>query len=136
MMEVVMAGELGNFAGGFAAARDARKQRQSADANTSMLKSLISGKPASGGGATPEAATPVITGGATGTGATPAKPTFTDRLKKGLAKAGKSIMGFEKGGQVTRTGVALVHKGEHIIPAGQSVERKAIRKSTRRSGRR
>ena len=45
-------------------------------------------------------------------------------LKGGMKFAGgalgtaKGILGFQKGGQVTGTGLAMVHKGETIIPSG------------------
>lgn len=58
------------------------------------------------------------------------------KIGHAIGSGAKALFGFKRGGQITKSGVAYVHKGEHIIPSTQTVERKALRQSTRRSGRR
>jgi hypothetical protein len=43
---------------------------------------------------------------------------------------------YKRGGKVRKTGLALVHRGEVVIPAGKNMERKTLRSNTRKSGRR
>lgn len=50
------------------------------------------------------------------------------------AKLG-SLVGFKKGGPVKKTGPALIHRGEYVLPAGvkpTAKQRKAVSKRRRR----
>lgn len=49
--------------------------------------------------------------------------------------AGAKTLGFKKGGKVKRTGKALVHKGEFILPKGIKPTKKQIKKVRKRGGR-
>lgn len=42
------------------------------------------------------------------------------QILQGGVKGIRSIFGFEKGGQVPRTGVYKLHKGEMVVPASQA----------------
>jgi hypothetical protein len=48
---------------------------------------------------------------------------------QGILKSARGIIGFAKGGQVTGTGMAIVHKGETIIPNGGGQNNKQINNS-------
>lgn len=48
---------------------------------------------------------------------------------------GAKALGFKKGGKVKRTGKALVHKGEFILPKGVKPTKKQIKKVRKRGGR-
>ena len=43
-----------------------------------------------------------------------------DLSASGLLNSARGIIGFQKGGHVTGTGMAMVHKGETIVPSGAS----------------
>lgn len=122
---------LGGLAGGYAEARDNRIARNKANETNKLLAQIASkgGKPAEGlGGTNVDAAgkpmeQPKKSGGGIG-----------GAIKKGV----NNVLGFKAfktGGRITKTGLAYVHKGETIIPAEQSVERKHLRKSVRKSRR-
>lgn len=49
------------------------------------------------------------------------------KLEKGIRDTGKA-MGFKHGGMVKKTGKALVHKGEYVIPAKDVKKIKKIAK--------
>jgi hypothetical protein len=55
--------------------------------------------------------------------------TIVARLKAGLSDDAKTVGSFKKGGVVPKTGLALVHKGETVVPAptdaAQAIQQKA-----------
>jgi hypothetical protein len=44
------------------------------------------------------------------------RQTADDEMQR---ESGKSIPSYKKGGTVKKTGLALLHKGEHVVPAGK-----------------
>lgn len=135
--------QIGQFAGGIAAGRDARKENAAKAESTNAIREALSGKakPAVGLGGTPVTTSgkaidmdkSLAAGSPTNSGGQPVKKQGT------LGKVGgvvKSLLGFKEGGRITSSGIAFVHKGETIIPASKSAERKALRGSARKSGRR
>jgi hypothetical protein len=42
----------------------------------------------------------------------------------------KPIQSFKKGGRVKKTGLALVHRGEFVVPASKKTSKKTSRKRT------
>jgi hypothetical protein len=123
-------GMFGNFAGGYAQGRDSRLERKKGAKEAELKKAVLTGqtKPAEGIGGEP-----VTTSG------TPIKKedkarSLGQKIGSGVVKATRSMLGFAKGGRITKNGIAFVHRGETIIPA--SKERTALRVSTRRSSRR
>ena len=57
------------------------------------------------------------------------KSKFKIPTGKGILKSARGIIGFAKGGHVTGTGMAMVHKGETIIPNGGGTNNKQINNS-------
>jgi hypothetical protein len=51
-----------------------------------------------------------------------------------LGEAAGKLLPFKKGGRVKRTGKALVHKGEFILPKGVSPTKSQIKKVRKRGG--
>jgi hypothetical protein len=118
---------IGDVLGGYAQSRNVRTASKKVAANTQALASALSSKvqPAQGLGGTP------VTN--TGTPVKPAAKTLGQKIGSGIMNAGKALLGFKKGGRITKSGLAFVHSGETIIPKAK--ERKALRVSSRRSSR-
>lgn len=134
-------GLAGSLAGGIAAGRDARLAAKKQDESNSLMKQLIMQKaaPAQGVGGEPvtPTGTPLKVSPADVNPA--ASKTLSGMNKSPIKKVGSAIahvLGFAKGGRITKSGVAFVHKGETILPAKKSGERKALRVTVRKSGRR
>jgi hypothetical protein len=130
---------LGNLAGGYAQGRNARKANARQDKSNELMKTLITQKaqPAQGVGGTPVTSTGKEISNDAGITTGPNQPrSLGQKIGAGLEKGVKGILGFKKGGRITKSGVAFVHSGETIIPAKKSEERKPLRLSARKSGRR
>jgi hypothetical protein len=48
------------------------------------------------------------------------------------AKVGKKIPSYKKGGKIRKTGLALVHKGERMIPKGKVARVEKVMKARKR----
>jgi hypothetical protein len=126
---------LGNFAQGFADSRNNRVANKRQSEQTSALSKVLSNKanPAEGVGGTPVTDTgkEIKSGDKDFVGPVQAK-SLGSKIGQGIKSGVRNMLGFSKGGRITKSGVAFVHKGETIIPG--SKERKPLRMSTRRSG--
>jgi hypothetical protein len=131
---------MGGFLSGFAAARQNRIDDKKQKDRDATMKAILTAKakPADGLGATPVtasgAAAPSLSDVKESPGAVTTGP---NKPKSLLSKIGGYLFpGFKDGGRITKSGLAYVHKGESIISAKQSTERKTLRSSVRKSSRR